>query len=237
VYASTIGYVFAISVDSGKILWKNSNEGHGFHGISVAMMRNEMMSFGMRGFLRKVDKEGKKIGHSFNLTGTGYNLVGQLYFQDCLYTGSSGVVECHNPGDYNVIWKNELKGYGISHGITLVPYVTSVSHTPCVLVGTFGYIICLHADSGVIQWSFSLENTGYGFVSICLQDKKIVAGSFGKLFVLNADDGLLISKDELSGYGYSEICIANDQYNMSQGSSNLIYYRHVNDQKKRRNHT
>jgi len=124
-----------------------------------------------------------------------------LYFQDYLYAGSSGIVSCHNPDDYSVIWRNKLKGYGSSYGNTLVPYINPTSHTPCILVGMYSYIICLNAHTGVILWSHSLKNTRPFFVSVCVQDNRIIVGSFGKIFVLNGDEGILISKDNLTGYG------------------------------------
>lgn len=211
IYASSMGYVFAIMAESGQIVWKNSNEGQGFAPISTTLLRDGVISLGMRGHLRKANlTDGQKLGHSFNLKGTGYSLVAQLLFQNTLYAGSFGYITAHNPLDYNIIWKNELSGFGVNHGMTLVPYITSVSYTPCILVGLRGYVICLHAHSGVIQWTYSLESTGYGFVGITTYKKYVIVGSFGKLFLLNGDDGLPIAKDDLAGYGYGEIMVVNE---------------------------
>jgi len=105
----------------------------------------------MRGHLRKVHLEnGEQISKSYNLKGTGFSLVAQLFHNNHLYVGSSGFVSAHHSDTYEMIWKND--------GISLLPYTTSISSTPCIIVGLGGYLVCLHAHSGEKQWTYSLEN-------------------------------------------------------------------------------
>jgi len=227
VYATIKRHIFAIVVETGQLFWKT--EISGYTGISMVLMKNVLIC-GAGGTLRMFDgSDGKSVGNVVSLK-SGYTLVNQLYFQDRLYAGSGGIVSCYDPNDFSLMWKNTLKGYGITHGITLVPYINSTSQDPCILVGMHGYIICLKADTGDILWHYSLKHTHHFFVSVCVHNNRVIVGSFGKLFVLNGDDGYLVGKNSLSGYGYAELCIANDQYNMNQSSSNLILYRNILDE-------
>jgi len=196
---------------------------------------NDNMSFGMRGFLRKVSQtDGVQIGKSFNLENTGYALVVQRFHENCLYVGTAGEVTAHNSQNFNLVWRNELKGYGRDLAMTIVPYTTSISKTPCLLVGLGGYLVSLHAHSGLIQWNFCLENTGYGYVSILVYKHMVLTASAGKLFVVNGDDGKLISKDELEGFLYFEICLVSQACPMDQQSSNLIFSRDTKEKRKRK---
>jgi len=186
----------------------------------------------MRGYLRKINiANSEKIGTSFNLKNTGYHVVSQLVFQNCLYVGTGGVISAHNPSDFSLVWKNELQGYGTDDGMTLVPYTTSISYTPCILAGLCGYVVCLHAHSGVQQWAFNLQNTGFGFVCIFVYGGNIIAGSHGKLDLINGDTGMQISKDELPGFGYDDMCIVSKQIPMDQQSSNLIMARDIKEKR------
>jgi len=237
IFAATLGYVYAISIDNGQVIWKNNNKGQGFEGISLAIVSNQGLSFGMRGHLRKVHLEnGEQISKSYNLKGTGFSLVAQLFYNNHLYVGSSGFVSAHHPDTYEMIWKNDLKGKGTSDGISLLPYTTSISSTPCIIVGLGGYLICLHAHSGEKQWTYSLENTGYNFVAAYVYGgNKIVAASNGKLFVINGDTGTIIHKDELAGLGYEDIWITSQTNLVNQQSSNMIMHRDASDKRKRNN--
>jgi len=132
-----------------------------------------------------------------------------------------------------LIWKNELKGKGKSNGITLAPYLTSVTSIPCILVGLSGYVVCLNALTGEKQWTYSLKTTGYSFVSIYVHGSKIIAASNGKLFIINGDTGLHLLKDELEGLGYEDIGLTMHNNQIDQQSSNLIMYRDVENKRKR----
>jgi len=183
----------------------------------------------MRGHLRKINLEkNTQVGHSYNLKSTGYSLVVQLLYDNHLYVGSSGIVSAHNPQDYTLIWKNELKGYGIDCGMTLVPYRTSVTQTPTILVGFNGHVVSLHAHSGVIQWKLPISNAN-DFVSLILFGQLVVAGSSGKLLVIHGDTGNVLAKDDLPGYGYNDICLASEEHPFDQQSSNLNMMRDIKD--------
>lgn len=45
IYAATLGFVFALSIKTGVVIWKNSNEGQGWEGISLAFLPDENISF------------------------------------------------------------------------------------------------------------------------------------------------------------------------------------------------
>jgi len=107
--------------------------------------------------------------------------------------------------------------------MTLVPYQTSISGSPCILVGSWGFVKCLSAESGAILWSLNLKNTGYNFVSISVYGHSIIVGCNGKLFVINADTGLVITEDGLGGWGIGEISIAHKGTNMDHQASNLVF--------------
>jgi len=218
--------MFLLFLKLEKILWKNENEGHGFVGISLAVLPEKEISFGMRGFLRRHDLEdGHQLTQNYNLKGTGFALVSQLFFQNILYICSSGQVTAHNVSDYNLLWKNELKGFGSEDGNTLLPFCNS--SITSIIVGLGGYVISLNSMTGQILWTYNLQNTGYGFVSLQQIDSKmIVAGSRGKLFVINPVNGEGIGKNELAGFGYDDICLLSQQFpEMDQQSSNLIMSR------------
>jgi len=222
IYASTLGFVYAIS-QTGQILWKNENVGQGYTGISLAILPDKEISFGMRGFLRRIKLDsGQQLVHSYNLEGTGYWLVTQLLYQNILFVSTSGEIRAYNPSDYKLIWKNTLKDSTLIDGFTLIPFQNN--STPILIVGYGGFVISLNPATGEQLWSLYLQN-GIPFVSIAVFGEMLVAGSCGKIFVINGSNGQLVNSDHLSGFGYQNLCLVSKQQpNIDQQSSNLIFY-------------
>ena len=77
-----------------------------------------------------------------------------------------------------------------------------------IFVGTSGYVRAVKRESGADVWTTNLPNTGYGIVTLLVQDGVLFAGAGGRLFALDPRDGAIRWHNGLDGLGYKHMTLA-----------------------------
>jgi outer membrane protein assembly factor BamB len=75
-----------------------------------------------------------------------------------------------------------------------------------IFVGIRGLVVAMDRGSGTRVWETKLK--GSGFVSILVDEDRVLAGTQGEIFCLDAATGKIIWHDGLRGYGLGLMSIA-----------------------------
>jgi len=76
-----------------------------------------------------------------------------------------------------------------------------------LFVGTHGRVRALDKRTGDEVWTTSLPSTGYGLVTLLVEDDMIYAGSRGHLFALRPADGAVLWRNDLPSMGYGDMML------------------------------
>jgi outer membrane protein assembly factor BamB len=77
-----------------------------------------------------------------------------------------------------------------------------------VFVGMNGSVCAVERDSGRVVWQWQSPKPKRGFVSIFLDEDRIMAGLSGYLYCLDAASGRVLWENPLKGFGYGNFSFA-----------------------------
>jgi outer membrane protein assembly factor BamB len=75
-----------------------------------------------------------------------------------------------------------------------------------IFIGIRGSVVALDKKSGARLWETKLK--GSNFVSLLVDQDRVLAGAQGEMFCLDASTGQILWHDGLKGYGFGLLSIA-----------------------------
>ncbi len=90
--------------------------------------------------------------------------------RDYLVQAYGGIVRCYFKTVEKQVWKNSLRGLGVSHGMSLC-----IFDEMFVIIGMRGTVACLTIEKGKTLWTKSLSGTVAGVVTLQLFQNNILA--------------------------------------------------------------
>ncbi len=80
-----------------------------------------------------------------------------------------------------------------------------------VFAGTNGHVLALDQETGDTVWEVSLPSTGYGVVSIIVENGQLLCGAGGWVYALDPDTGQIIWSNGMPGMGHRHVLLATAQ--------------------------